>query len=203
MTGQLVLEWASAGAGLDGGVSGDAHVVAAFPGGALVALIDGLGHGPEAAEAARAAAHVLEAFAADPVPLLLTRCHEALRRTRGAVMSLASFDAAGSSMTWAGVGNVEALLLRGGAGPAREGLTPRGGVVGYQFPPPRATVVPVAPGDTLVMATDGIRSEFVAGLAALASKGGPRELADSIFARHARVSDDALVVVARYRGAAE
>jgi serine/threonine protein phosphatase PrpC len=196
-----VLEWAFAGAGLGGHESGDAHVVAGFPGGALAAVIDGLGHGPDAAEAARAAARVLEAFAGEPVTELLFRCHEELRRTRGAVMSLASFDAAGSAMTWTGIGNVEALLLRGGAGPAREALTPRGGVVGYQLPAPRATTVPVAPGDTLVMATDGIRSSFVAGLAR-APKGTPQELADAIFAGHARGSDDALVLVARYRGGA-
>jgi serine phosphatase RsbU (regulator of sigma subunit) len=60
-------------------------------------------------------------------------------------------------------------------------------------------VVSVAPGDTLVMATDGIRSAFVAELAARAS---PEGIARAVFSRHARGTDDALVLVARYVGAA-
>jgi phosphoserine phosphatase RsbX len=198
---QLVVEWGSAGAAIEGEVeSGDAHVVAGFPHGTLVGLVDGLGHGPEAAAAAGEAVRLLEAHAGKPVLDLVERCHEALRYTRGAVMSLASFDARTASMTWIGIGNVEGILLRapGAASPAREGIGLRGGVVGYQLPPLRASTLSVSPGDTLVLATDGIRSGFVAGLA---PRGSPQELADSILARFARGSDDALVLVARYVGA--
>jgi hypothetical protein len=49
------------------------------------------------------------------------------------------------------------------------------------------------------MATDGIRGGFVAGLSVA---GSPQQLADAIFSRFARGSDDALVVVARWRGTA-
>jgi negative regulator of sigma-B (phosphoserine phosphatase) len=194
----LVLEWGSAGFALEH-ESGDVHVVAGFPNGALVAVIDGLGHGSEAAAAAKAAALVLEAHACEPVAELVQRCHEALHNTRGAVMSLASFDARQSSMTWTGVGNVEAILLRAdrAANPAREAISQRGGVVGYQVPKLRACCLSVSRGDTLVMASDGIRSGFNAGLRLQAS---PQEMADAILAEYARGSDDALVVVARYLG---
>lgn len=198
----VVVEWASAGAALAGEVeSGDVHVVAPFPGGALVAVVDGLGHGPEAAAASRAAAALLAARPSDPVADLVRRCHEALRATRGAVMSVASFRAEAASLTWVGVGNVEAVLLRAAAGaaPRRESMTPRAGIVGYQLPPLRPAALPVGPGDTLVMVTDGLRSGFVAALdGALA----PQELADALLAGYARGSDDALAVVARYRGGA-
>jgi len=198
---RLVVEWAAAGAALEGETdSGDVHVVAGFPHGTLVALLDGLGHGSEAAAASNEAARLLEAHAGEPVSTLVEMCHEALRHTRGAVMSLASFDARGSSMSWVGIGNVEAILLRVGPAPdpAREAITLRGGVVGYQLPALRPSSIPVSRGDTLVMATDGIRSGFVADLSA---RGAPQEIADSILARFARGSDDALVVVARYVGA--
>jgi phosphoserine phosphatase RsbX len=195
----LVLEWGSAGFALER-ESGDLHVVARFPHGVLVAVIDGLGHGSEAAVAARAAGLILEAHPGDPVADLVRECHEALRKLRGAVMSLASFDAQRSSMTWIGVGNVEALLLRAdrAAEPAREAISQRGGVVGYQLPQLRASTLSVSRGDTLVMASDGIRSGFSTGLRLQAS---PQEMADSILAEYARESDDALVVVARYLGA--
>ena len=198
---RLAVDWASAGAALEGEIeSGDLHVVAGFDGGVLVGVIDGLGHGPEAAEAAREAARILEELAGEPLSTLVEQCHQALRNTRGAVMTLASFDERASTMTWMGVGNVEAILLRSGRpdAPAREGVALRGGVVGYHLPTLRESSLPVSPGDTLVLATDGIRSGFIAGLA---GQGTPQEIADAILAGYARGSDDALVVVARYVGA--
>lgn len=197
---QLAVEWGEAGSALEGGVSGDLLVVASFPGGALVAVLDGLGHGVEAAAASRKAARLLEANAHEPVTLLVERCHEELRRTRGAVMSLASFDVTTSSMTWTGVGNVDAMLLRRdrAAQPPREALSTRGGVVGYQLPPLRAPTLAVSPGDTLILATDGLRTAFSTGVDV---PGTPSEMAQSIFARFARGTDDALVAVVRYLGA--
>jgi serine/threonine protein phosphatase PrpC len=196
---ERLVEWGAAAAALED-ESGDLHVIAPYPGGVLVAVIDGLGHGPEAAAAAREAAWILEARAAEPVVALVQRCHEGLRKTRGAVMSLASFDSRTSSVSWAGVGNVEGILLRAApdSRPGREAVALRGGVVGYQLPPLRAWALPVSPGDTLVMATDGLRGEFID---CLAIQGSPQEMAESLLARYARGSDDALVVVARYLGA--
>lgn len=199
MTGSTprLLDWGWAGAALEA-ECGDVHVVAERPDATLVAVIDGLGHGLEAAVAARTAARVLETFAGEPLEALVGRCHEALRRTRGAVMSLASVAARGGGVTWGGVGNVEGALLRGdGAGGGRETLPLRGGIVGYQHPSLRVATLPLRPGDTLVLATDGIRDEFAE---ALPRDAPPQALADAILARYARGSDDALVLVARYLG---
>ncbi len=195
-----VVDWGWAGRALDG-TSGDLHVVVPFAHGVLVALLDGLGHGPEAAAAAAAAVPVLEDHAADPVPLLVQRCHDALRRTRGAVMSLASFDVRDASMTWSGVGNVAGVLLRADAAQRRAGeaLVARGGVVGYRLPPLHAGTLRVAPGDVLVLATDGIRSGFAEGLATAPSV---QEIAETVLAGFASGTDDAHVVVARYLGGA-
>lgn len=194
-----ILEWAWAGAALGGGESGDQHIVAAQPQGALCAVVDGLGHGAEAAEAARAAIAILQAHAALPVQELVAKCHEGLRQTRGAVMSLAALDVAGASITWCGIGNVESVLFRAvpGAGRPREALACLGGVVGYRLPAPRVTNVPLHPKDVLVMATDGIRDDFSE---SLDLEGDAQLIADTIFAGYAKGSDDALVLVARYLG---
>ena len=193
-----VVAWGWAGNALEG-VSGDLHAVVPFDGGALVVLIDGLGHGPEAAAAALAAIPILEAHASDPVLALVQRCHEGLRKTRGAAMSLASFSARNAVITWAGVGNVDGALLRATETPGQtdEALVLYGGVVGYRLPTLHAQTLPVARGDTLVMATDGIRSGFTTGLAITHD---PQEIAESVLARFAKGSDDAHVVVARYLG---
>jgi hypothetical protein len=195
---RLVIEWGSAGAGLEL-PSGDLGMVAPFAGGALCAVIDGLGHGVEAAEAARVAASVLEEHAGEHVVQLVHRCHDALGRTRGAVMSLAAFDAASAAMTWIGVGNVEAALFRAdvAASKARADLVNRAGVVGYQLPPLVPATLPVSFGDVLLMGTDGLRGGFAEGPMPV---GDPQEIAGDLLRRYARGTDDALVLVARYIG---
>src|SRR5207244_6040706 len=109
---------------------GDAHAVVEWSGGALVAVVDGLGHGGEAAIAARTAVATLAEHADEPVVPLLQRCHRQLRGSRGVVMTLASCQEATGEMTWLGVGNVEGFLLRADpcAMPARESVLLRGGV---------------------------------------------------------------------------
>ena len=191
-----IVEWGTAGMPIPGETeSGDLHVVTPFADGVLVALIDGLGHGPEAAEAARAAATLLTAHASEAPISLLQRCHEGLRKTRGVVMSVASVDARDSSVTWLGVGNVEGLLVRADPESATEVIALRGGVVGYQMPPLRAEMLPIGRGDTLILATDGIRSDFKLGIAIEAT---PQTISESILSRCAKNSDDARVLVVRY-----
>lgn len=175
--------------------SGDREVVRAFPGGVLIAVVDGLGHGAEAAEAARRACLTLERNPAHPVSELIQRCHAELVNTRGVAMSVASLAVRDGMLSWVGVGNVEGVLWRKDRAGAvvRSGLVTRGGVVGAQLPPLKAAVVPVAPGDTLVFATDGIAREFSENLSLEPT---PQELANWILAQHGRPTDDALVVVA-------
>jgi hypothetical protein len=112
-------------------------------------------------------------------------------------MSIASFNVSRGLVTWLGVGNVEGVLLRrSSTRPVAEvSLLLRAGVVGFQLPLLDVEVVPVAAGDTLIFATDGIRSDFARGLA---RNYPPQTAAEKILARHARATDDALVLVARY-----
>ncbi|HDQ73121.1 MAG TPA: stage II sporulation protein E (SpoIIE) [Chloroflexi bacterium] len=195
-----IIEWGVAAQSFDGGAdSGDQYLVEVFANGALVVVVDGLGHGPKAAVAGKTAVSILKAYADHPVASLLRRCHEGVRRTRGVVMSLASFDGCSGTMTWLGVGNVKGLLLRKNGGPrhGRERLVLRGGVVGYNLPTPRPSVVSVEPGDTLIFATDGLRSVFAEDLTC---GDAPQEMADRILTQYRRGTDDAMVLVARYVG---
>src|SRR5712671_7206875 len=93
-------------------VQGDRYLVQPFGSGTVVAVIDGIGHGAEAAGAATLARDTIALLAGSSVLHMIQACHDALRNTRGVVMSVASFDAAEHTMVWAGVGNVEGLLLR-------------------------------------------------------------------------------------------
>jgi anti-sigma regulatory factor (Ser/Thr protein kinase) len=180
-------------------VCGDLHVVWPRPQGVLVGLIDGLGHGAEAADAARAAARVLQDHAADPLDRALRQVHEAIRRTRGVVLTVAALDVPSSTITWAAVGNVEAQLLRADptAARAREAVPQRGGVVGSNLPPVRLATMPLSVGDTLVLHTDGLRR----GLDTTpAFAQDPQWAAERLLADGAHGRDDACVLVVRWHG---
>jgi len=178
--------------------SGDRYLVRQRSYGALIAVVDGLGHGDEAAAAAKLAISVLQGSRQESVIALVQQCHEKLRATRGVVMSMASIDAGQGLMTWIGVGNVQGMMLRHGAikGSPHEELLLRAGVVGAQLPPLQAAVLPVTHGDTLLFATDGIRAGFSEDVSALEP---PQKCADRILATYCRQNDDALVLVTRYR----
>jgi hypothetical protein len=195
-----VLSWGVASAQLPGEpCSGDLHLVKTYPGGALVAVVDGLGHGVEAAEVARKAVESIEEHPGEPLVSLLKRCDEALHGTRGAVLSLASFDSHRHEMSWLGLGNVEGFLIGapGNGAVERQALVSRGGVVGSRLGSARATTLSVQAGDLLIFATDGIRADFTADIRFGQE---PQQMADLILARCTKGTDDALVLVARYLG---
>jgi serine/threonine protein phosphatase PrpC len=195
-----LVHWGVATLTLEGeSESGDLHLVKAFKDGVLIAVVDGLGHGEEAAIAARLAVSTLESYADEPPLSLLQRCHAALKGTRGVVMSVAHFDASRSTMTWLGVGNVEGVLHHANWSErsGRASLVTRGGIVGSEVPAVQAAVIPVNTGDVLVFATDGIASGFLSDVSA---REEPQRLADQILARYGKGTDDALVLVAKYIG---
>jgi phosphoserine phosphatase RsbX len=193
------IEWGYAGRPLGGeSESGDLHLVEAFPGGVLIAVLDGLGHGPEAALAARTAVATLRDNLGETVTVLVERCHVALRKTRGVVLSLALIESRGREMTWLSVGNVDGTLHHArSVQPVRETLPHRGGVVGYQLPRLQAATLPFAPGDALVFATDGISGTYAS---ESAIGWDPQQAADHILRVHGKDTDDALVLVARNAG---
>jgi negative regulator of sigma-B (phosphoserine phosphatase) len=181
------------------GESGDHYLVSCSVDGILIAAIDGIGHGEEAAGAAKAASAILTSGAGEPIISLVERCHEKLRSTRGVVLSLAYINPVHGMMTWLGVGNVQGALMRVGGkkGSVRETLLLRGGVVGSQLPPLQATVLPIARGDTLFFATDGIRSDFAESLSPLEN---PQRAADRVLQQYRGGNDDALILVSRLTG---
>src|SRR3954452_8478695 len=136
--------------------SGDLAVFVPTAAGGLTCVIDGLGHGPAAADAAERGAAVVRAHAEAPARELMTACHEDLVETRGVVMTAAWFDLERSTLSWAGVGNVDARLVRAGPQLREEVALVFGGVIGYRMPKVRPATMELTRGDLLVMITDGI-----------------------------------------------
>lgn len=194
-----MIEWEVASRGLAGQEeSGDAYAVVESEHCTLLAVVDGLGHGYEAAVASARAVSVLAEEPGCDLVELMQRCHERLKDTRGAVIALAQFSHEEAELTWLGVGDATAVLVRAAfATRERDTLFLRPGIVGQRLPSLAIETLHVLPGDMLVMVTDGIRSAFVGDLE---PSEPPRKVADRLIDEYARDYDDALVLVARYVG---
>ena len=175
--------------------SGDRCVVKTVAERTLIGVIDGVGHGPEAALAADAAVEILETFAGESVSQLMQRCHERLRCTRGAAITLIVLDAAANAAEWVGAGNVAAVVSQTEHGKRRcRELLIRSGIAGSLLPSTDALSLTVRHGDTVVLATDGVHPTFIDGVSAV---GPVQRLAEQLLAKYGTSRDDALVVVAR------
>ncbi len=177
--------------------SGDLCLIKRVGKGTLVAVVDGLGHGEEAACAAHAAVAALDRYSREPLIDLVRRCHEALVGLRGVVLGLAYLDPQAATMVWLGVGNVGGILLRAdrGSRPSRITLVPSAGFIGAERAHPTTRSVPLALGDTVTLFSDGIKDGFAESLVLTNT---PQEIADLVITRHVKGNDDALVLVARY-----
>jgi negative regulator of sigma-B (phosphoserine phosphatase) len=179
--------------------SGDLSVVEPLPSGVLIGVIDGLGHGIEAAKAAAQASATVRQCAGEPIESVLQRCHEALKGTRGAVITLFEMNKERESLTWTGVGNIEGRIWPAvpGATLIRQSPPLRGGVVGHAMPKLSSTVLPLSRGDLVILSTDGISNDFYE---EFRLEGTVQQIADDILEEYWTAKDDALVLVARYLG---
>lgn len=170
-------------------VSGDAWTVEQSNDRYRLTVIDGLGHGPEAAEAAAAAKRTLEALPdLEPAGALMA-CHHAMGQTRGAALLTLQIDLAENCLTYAGVGNVEGRLCL----PDRDQrLVSYRGIVGKMVNKVRAFTLELRDGWVLIVHSDGISSRFDT---PPLDDGNWQGLADRILEGWARSTDDATVVV--------
>ncbi|QNI09676.1 SpoIIE family protein phosphatase [Mycobacterium kubicae] len=200
------IEWATAGRPRPGEQScGDQPVAVDIDGdgspvGALFGVLDGLGHGAAAASAAAMAVQTLTRSRAERLEVLLQLCHRVLGGTRGVAMTVARVDFQTNKLSWTGIGNVSAhLVAKSAAGTQiRSSARLAGGIVGFRIPEIRpAQVVPIRLGDLLVITSDGIGDDHLDHIDFAASA---VDIADQILSKHAKETDDAMVLAARHRG---
>ena len=95
-------------------VSGDAWQVDWDGDICRIAVVDGLGHGPQAAVAAHAATTDLAAHPGRDPAAAVQGCHEVLTGTRGAALLVVRIDVGAGELAFVGVGNVKAQLWQHG-----------------------------------------------------------------------------------------
>lgn len=174
--------------------NGDAYFVSERGTDTLLAVIDGLGHGPGAREAARTALEVLSEWGDESPGELIHATHAALRSTRGAVAGLVRINRAREQMQYAGVGNT---TIRVSNAPQPTHPVSANGTLGA-----RLGRVPVweyawSPETMIVMTTDGVSSKWDMAAYPGLSKKQPQMIAGVLMRDYGRTSDDATILVAR------
>jgi negative regulator of sigma-B (phosphoserine phosphatase) len=173
-------------------ISGDSYFVKEHEGGALIAVIDGLGGGAAAAEAAKKAYDAIEGLVDRPLSMIMQAAHTACVGTRGAVVGLLRLDYAQHEACYVGVGNIGIHVI------SRHTIKPlsRNGIVGYRMPTLMEHKAQYDPGDTFILFSDGISARFCDS-PLLHETLAPQALADRIFEAFGKDIDDVTIVVAR------
>ena len=158
-----------------------------------ITVIDGLGHGPEAAHATDRARHTLDTNPSLSPALTIHRCHDALVGTRGAAMAVVTFSLPARTMTHSAIGNVEAQCW---TGQRVKRLIAHRGIVGRTLSRAREEAIELtAPDWLLLMYSDGIRERFDLESLPAFTRRDAQALADHILGDWSRATDDATVVV--------
>lgn len=179
-------------------VCGDSYFVHVDPSRSLYMMVDGLGHGKGAAEAANEAVGIVSRYYNETAVEIIVRAHDALKKTRGAAMSVAIVDHERLVMQYAGVGNISASLL---SGASMRSLVSQNGTLGAVLPRvPQEYTYPVTADTTLLMYSDGLSTKSSpAGYPGLQSR--HLALAASVLFRDfSRRRDDATVMMAPVGG---
>ncbi|MBO1331565.1 SpoIIE family protein phosphatase [Streptomyces sp. VRA16 Mangrove soil] len=170
---------------------GDSAAVVDAPGGRTAMVVDGLGHGVAAAEAAAAAVAAFRAAPERPLPELLSAMDRALRSGRGAAVGLVRLRP--GSVEHCGIGNVRMLLV------AQDGVRSRAlgqpGVVGWNMPRPLARTLPMPQECAAVVHSDGIAARWADDAPPFLLGMPPRLLAAALGHGHRSARDDATALV--------
>ena len=179
-------------------VCGDNFLIQIGPSRSVYMMVDGLGHGSGAAEAAGEAVATVAKFQDQSASEMLLRAHDALKKTRGAAMSVAIVDYDRLVMTYAGIGNVSAALL---TEQSSRSLVSENGTVGAALPRvPKEYSYPVSLETTLLMFSDGLTTKTSPiGYAGLQSR-HPALIASVLFRDFRRHRDDATIMIAPIGG---
>ncbi len=157
-------------------------------------VVDGLGHGQFAAEAAREAERVLADSQETSPANILRDCHDALKKTRGAAAAIAEVSRERKLVTFAGVGNISAVVIDG---PARRGIASHNGTLGHQMHKVQEFTVPWNEDSILIMHSDGLGTKWdLNSYPGLASK-HPNIIAAMLYRDFQRQRDDVTVMAAK------
>jgi anti-sigma regulatory factor (Ser/Thr protein kinase) len=175
-------------------VCGDAWAIDRSGAIATLFVADGLGHGPDAAEAAVEAVRLFHRFHSHQVPTLLDYVHGGLRATRGAAVSIARFDPTTRQVTFSGIGNVAGVLAVSGE---LRRMVSMPGTAGYSVRKIQSFQYPFA-GGLVILCSDGLSTSWTLARYPRLDAAHPTLIAAILYRDFARRRDDATVLVGKW-----
>jgi anti-sigma regulatory factor (Ser/Thr protein kinase) len=175
-------------------VCGDAWIVAAGKDGPSIVIVDGLGHGEPAHEAAIAGIEVCQRSAGASPGELISRMHQALRSTRGAAAAVAEWNGRAGMVRFAGAGNISCSISSANGS---RSLASMNGTVGFEMRRVQEFAQSVDAGSMLVMHSDGVNTRWRLDQYPGLRERHPALAAALLYRDFVRGRDDATVVVAR------
>jgi anti-sigma regulatory factor (Ser/Thr protein kinase) len=174
--------------------NGDAWAVRRDGPATAIVVADGLGHGPEAARAARAAVESFERAPLDDLVASLRLMDARLHSTRGAAVAIARLDPAASTVRYAGIGNISASIT---SPDGSQRLVSSNGTVGQggarvqemRYALPRDSMV--------ILHSDGARSHWSLDAYPGLRRRHPTLVSAVLYRDHRRGRDDVTIVAAR------
>lgn len=175
-------------------ISGDNWISQYSDGRTLLLVADGLGHGPDAAAASQLACDVFNANCHLPLLQIIAAIDKGLRKSRGAAIAIASIDEANRCVRFAGLGNINALILTASK---NHHLLSHDGTAGMSHYRVQEHVYPWPSDGLLMMHSDGLASRWdMSSYPGLLAK-HPSLIASALYRDYTRGYDDVTVVVAR------
>lgn len=170
---------------------GDTWRMAHADGAHALIVIDGLGHGPAAAEAADLAAGVFVRQPFDAPRSQIEQVHLALSGSRGAAAACAAWTGA-RALRYAGIGNIAGRLS---IPEGSRGLMSHNGTLGFQMRRVQELEYPLSDANLLIMHSDGLSARWDLSDHPGLRQHHPAVVAATLYRDHLRGKDDATVVV--------
>jgi len=169
---------------------GDAWEILQDVDGTAVLVVDGLGHGTFAAEAARTCVAAFNLTPPEAPKDVLLRANRMMSRTRGGAAAVARLS--NGSLAYSGVGNISGHLV---THEQSQGLMSHNGTLGMHPPSTRQLEYDVLPGALLIMHSDGVSARWDLKQHPALLRAHPAIIAAALYRDHGRNRDDATVVV--------
>jgi anti-sigma regulatory factor (Ser/Thr protein kinase) len=175
---------------------GDSYAVHLSRGRSLFMVVDGLGHGPIAQEAADLAVQSFHTCLTCTPTEMVEVIHDALKATRGAALAIAEIQFETNTLSYAGVGNIAGVVLNG---ETARSMVSHNGTVGHLLPRNVQFSYPWQSDSLLLMHSDGLLSRWNLETYPGLQFKHPALIAGVMIRDLSRGRDDATVLVARQR----
>ncbi len=160
----------------------------------LLLVADGLGHGPQAAQASTEAVRVFQENVNRSPQEMVAAIHQALRSTRGAALAIAEVNFEHQSVRFAGVGNIAGSVIWSDGS---YNMVSYNGTVGHEVRKIQEFTYQWHPGAILLLHSDGLGTQWrLERYPGLMYK-HPSLIAGVLYRDFKRVRDDVTVLVAR------